>query len=263
MQFKLGDRTIGLEQFVREARSAASIEHPGVVQVYEVNQTSDVFYIAMELLEGGSLRDLVKASGPMDVVRACQLGAEAAEALGHAHKLGIIHRDIKPSNLMLSRGGRCKLTDFGLARIDDPNDSFYLGTEAVGTPLYIAPEIVRGKPAEPLSDVYSLAATVCYLLSGRPPYDGGTAKEILDQHVSAPIPDLRERVPDLPAGLGEIIQKGLAKRPRTVLRRPSNSPAPCAFIRFRCAPPARSHRSAVADRVRSAQRATPAVPAPC
>jgi len=214
LQFKFGDKMIGLEQFVREARSAASIDHPGVVQVYEVNQTKEVFYIAMELVEGGNLRELVKASGPMDVIRACQLGAEAAEALGHAHQLGIIHRDVKPSNLMLSRSGRCKLTDFGLARIDDPGDSFNLGTEAVGTPLYMPPEVARGKAAEPASDVYSLAATLCFLLCGRSPFQGRTAKDILDQHISAPIPDLREWRPDLPPGLAETIGKGLAKRPK-------------------------------------------------
>jgi hypothetical protein len=214
LQFKFGDKMIGLEQFVREARSAASLDHPGVVQVYEVNETREVFYIAMELVEGGNLRDLVKAHGPLDVLRACQLGAEAAEALGHAHQMGIVHRDVKPSNLMLSRGGRCKLTDFGLARIDDPGDTFSLGTEAVGTPLYMPPEVARGTAAEPASDVYSLGATLCFLLCGRSPFQGRTAKEILDQHVNAPIPDLREWRPDLPPGLAETISRALAKRPK-------------------------------------------------
>jgi tRNA A-37 threonylcarbamoyl transferase component Bud32 len=214
LKIKFGSKTIGLEQFVREARSAAAIEHPGVVQIYEVNQNVDVFYIAMELLEGGNLSSMVKANGPLDVLRACQLGAEAAEALGHAHRLGIVHRDVKPANLMLSRSGRCKLTDFGLARIDDPNDSYFLGTEAVGTPLYMAPEIARGEPAIGASDIYSLAATMCFLLCGRPPYQGRTAKEVLDQHVSAPLPDMHKWRPDLPQGLIDTICKGLAKRPK-------------------------------------------------
>jgi serine/threonine protein kinase len=214
LQVKLGDKTIGLEQFVREARSAAALEHPGVVQVYEVNQTTEVFYIAMELLEGGNLRDLVQASGPLDVVRACQLGAEAAEALGHAHQLGIVHRDVKPSNLMLSRGGRCKITDFGLARIDDPADTFYLGTEAVGTPLYMAPEVGRGQRADGAADIYSLAATMCYLLCGRPPFQARTAKEILDLHADEPPPDLCALRPDLPQSLSDAIRRGLAKRPK-------------------------------------------------
>jgi serine/threonine protein kinase len=156
----------------------------------------------------------VKASGPMDVIHACQLGAEAAEALGHAHRLGIVHRDVKPANLMLSRSGRCKLTDFGLARIDDPGDSYNLGTEAVGTPLYMAPEVARGEPATAASDIYSLAATMCFLLCGRPPYQGKTAKEVLDQHASAPLPDLQAWRPDLPHGLIDSICKGLAKRPK-------------------------------------------------
>ena len=213
-ELKRGRETIRLEQFVREARSAASLDHPGVVQVYEINESGDVFYIAMELLEGGNLNELVKASGPLDIIRACQLGAEAAEALGHAHQMGIIHRDVKPANLMLSRGGRCKLTDFGLARIDDPGDSFTMGSETVGTPLYMATEVACGMAAEPASDVYSLSATMCYLLCGRPPFLGRTAREILEQHVSAPIPDVREWRPDVPAGLAETISKGLTKRPK-------------------------------------------------
>jgi serine/threonine-protein kinase len=214
LKIKFGSKTIGLEQFVREARSAAAIDHPGVVQIYEVNQNIDVFYIAMELLEGGNLSSMVKASGPLDVLRACQLGAEAAEALGHAHRLAIVHRDVKPANLMLSRSGRCKLTDFGLARIDDPNDSYFLGTEAVGTPLYMAPEVARGEPATAASDIYSLAATMCFLLCGRPPYQGKTAREVLAQHASAPLPDMHKWRPDLPQGLIDTVCRGLAKRPK-------------------------------------------------
>ncbi|MBV8781592.1 MAG: serine/threonine protein kinase [Phycisphaerae bacterium] len=213
LQVKSGDKTIKVEQFIREARSAAVLEHPGVMQIYEINQAGDVFYIAMELLEGKNLLQLVKASGPMDIVRACQMGAEAAEALGHAHERGVIHRDIKPSNLMLSRGGRCKISDFGLARIDDPNDSFFLGTEAVGTPLYMAPEIPDNQPATFATDIYSLAATMFFLLSGRPPYQGQTIREILKQHASAPIPDLRELRPEIPERLAQAITKGLAKSP--------------------------------------------------
>src|SRR5206468_5114765 len=106
-------------RFLTEARAAAALEHPHVVQVFEAGEAGNVCFIAMELLEGGSLRELVDASGPLDAHRACQLTAEAAEALAHAHAAGIIHRDIKPANLMLSRHGRCKVTDFGLAVIDD------------------------------------------------------------------------------------------------------------------------------------------------
>ena len=100
------------ELFLREARSAAKLEHPNLVSVYEVSSYSDIHFIAMELVEGGNLKDLVTAAGPMDVPRACQLAAEAAEGLQHAHEQGVIHRDVKPANLMLTRNGRCKIGDF-------------------------------------------------------------------------------------------------------------------------------------------------------
>ena len=104
-----------VDQALSKAHLAAGLEHPHIVHVYEVGSTSTYCYIAMELVDGGSLKELVKAGGPMDYVRACQLVADAAEALAYSHGQGVIHRDVKPANLMLSRGGRCKLADFGLA----------------------------------------------------------------------------------------------------------------------------------------------------
>ena len=111
------------ERLVREARSAASLEHPNAVNIYEIDQSGGVHYIAMELVEGGNLEKLVQMSGPMEIERACQLIAEAAEALSHAHMRGIIHRDVKPANLLLTRSGRCKVCDFGLALFDDEPDA--------------------------------------------------------------------------------------------------------------------------------------------
>jgi tRNA A-37 threonylcarbamoyl transferase component Bud32 len=210
---KYGDEEVAVGQFIREARSAATLEHPNVVHIYEVNQTDKIWYIAMELLEGGNLRELVKANGPLDMVRACQLAAEAGEALDYAHGAGIVHRDVKPANLMLTRSGRCKLTDFGLARIDDENDPFHLGTENVGTPLYAAPELSRGNAAQSSADIYSLGCTVYYLMTGSPPYHATTVPELLQFHQSAPPPDLRDVRPDLPETLAQAIIRAMAKEP--------------------------------------------------
>ncbi len=213
-RMRLGKREVTIEQFIREARSASMLEHPNVVQVYEVNQSSTIWYIAMELLEGGNLHDLVKANGPMEISRACQLAAEAAEALDYAHRNAIIHRDIKPSNLMLTRSGRCKLTDFGLVRIDDPNDTFHLATEAVGTPLYLAPEIARGLPASGATDIYGLGCTLYYLLTGRHPFFGKTHQDVIKMHLSEPPPDLCDARPDLPTTLSQAIRTAMAKKPK-------------------------------------------------
>jgi serine/threonine protein kinase len=208
----------GPEALIREARAAAAIEHPNAVSVYEVNQAGDVCYVAMELLEGGSLRDLVRAAGPMDLTRACLLCAEAAEALSAAHAAGVVHRDVKPANLMLSRQGRCKVVDFGLARLDESGKggewaAGSTAAESVGTPQFIAPEILSGTPASAASDVYSLGGTLFYLLTGRPPYEAKTARELLKMHVSAPVPDLRAFRPDASRGLADALAKALAKRP--------------------------------------------------
>jgi hypothetical protein len=208
-----GQKTYGLEQFFREARSAAKLEHPNVVQIYEISESGGVYYIAMELVEGGNLHGLVQAAGPLDYIKACQLCAEAAEALHYGHQNGVIHRDVKPANLMLTRNGRCKLTDFGLARLEDPEDTFKLPTEALGTPQYIAPEVAQGKPATAQADIYSLGATLWYLLTRVPPYRNESTQELLKMHVSSPIPNLRPLRPDVPESLVRAIEKALAKKP--------------------------------------------------
>ena len=169
-------------QMVREARAAARLDHPGVLTIFEVGTLPNLGsggagggYIAMELAEGGTLQELVDAAGPMDARRACTLVADAADALQYAHELGVLHRDVKPANLMLSRGGRCKIGDFGLAYLDDaalPEDDAGRGgrSRVVGTAAYVAPEVVLGNPADAASDQYSLAASLFTLLAGRPPY---------------------------------------------------------------------------------------------
>ena len=145
--------------------------------------------------------------------RACQLGAEAAEALAHAAQMGIVHRDIKPQNLMLTRSGRCKLTDFGLARIDDPADGFSMPVGAVGTPTYMAPEVIRREPATPKSDVYSLGCVLVYLLTGKPPFSAPDREKLLKAHLESAAPNVCTLRPDLPESLGKVISRALAKEP--------------------------------------------------
>lgn len=208
-----GKRKVRLERFIREARSAASLDHPGIVRIYEADEYKGWYYIAMELVEGGSLGRLVEANGPFDVVRTGLIGAEIGEALEFAHDHGIIHRDVKPDNIMIARGGRTKLVDFGLAFRSDPNDSFHVIDEPVGTAYFMAPEVGRGIGATPLSDQYSLAASIWYLLTGAPPFVGKTREEVIHQHINAPLPDLKALRPDVPQGMINAIEKALAKNP--------------------------------------------------
>ena len=209
---KKGSVKLRPEVLINEARAAAAIEHPNAVQIYEVNQAGDVCYVAMELLEGGNLRELVRAAGPMDLTRACILCAEAAEALAAAHAAGVIHRDVKPANLMLSRQGRCKVVDFGLARLDEPGDWGSVA-ESVGTPQFIAPELLSGRPASAQSDIYSLGGTLWYLLTGAAPYRGKDPHDLLRMHMESPVPDLRAVRPEAPAALADALKTALAKRP--------------------------------------------------
>ncbi len=203
------------QRFITEARAAAALEHPHVVQIYEAGEFGKVCYIAMELLEGGSLAELVDASGPLDVHRACQLTAEAAEALAAAHAVGVIHRDVKPANLMLSRHGRCKVTDFGLAVIDDDMSDAAITdrNRRVGTALFVAPEVIRGTCADAFSDMYSLGATLFYLLTGRPPFVANGRDGTMRAHLEQPVPDLRTFRPDLPDGLAQAVARTMDKDP--------------------------------------------------
>ena len=202
-----------VNQFLREARAAAQIEHPNVVRIYEINQYNGWWYIAMEMVDGDSLRNVIKATGSLPPRRACPLIADAATALAVAHDLGILHRDVKPGNLMIHRNGRCKLTDFGLVRVEDPNDPFDFTNKSVGTPHFMAPEVIQRKKQTSAIDIYSLGATLYYALTGRPPFRAKTLKEVFKKHLEAPVPDVRELVGGCSASLAELIQRAMAKNP--------------------------------------------------
>lgn len=202
-----------VRQFLREARAAASIEHPNVVPVYEINSHEGWWYIAMEMLEGGTLQTVVKAAGPLRPERACPIIADAATGLAAAHQAGIVHRDVKPGNLMLARTGRCKVTDFGLVHLDDPNDPFELANRGIGTPYYMAPEVARHRPHSPAVDVYGLGGALYYALTGEPPFTGANNQEVIRRNLNDPPPDVREKAPDCPASLAALITRALSKNP--------------------------------------------------
>jgi len=202
-----------VNQFLREARAAAQIEHPNVVRIYEINQVNGWWYIAMEMVDGDTLRNVIKATGSLPPQRACPLIADVATALAVAHDLGIIHRDVKPENLMIHRNGRCKLTDFGLVRVEDPNDPFDFSNKSVGTPHFMAPEVIRRQKQTPAIDIYSLGATLYYALTGSPPFRGKTLEEVFKKHLEMSVPDVREQVPGCSASLAELIQRAMAKNP--------------------------------------------------
>lgn len=210
-----GGTDIG-ERFRREGRTAARLSHPNVVQVYDAGEGDlegrTASFIVMEYVPGGDLKQLIDQRGYVSAVELARLGSEAAGGLAHAHEKGVIHRDIKPHNILLDGHGRCKLTDFGIARALDSAGVTQSG-DYLGTALYSAPEQLRGGEVTPKSDVYSLGATLYQAAAGEPPFSGSPL-EVANQHVNKP-PALPEHLTadTQGRGLGRLVLDCLAKDP--------------------------------------------------
>lgn len=166
-----GSDTAELERAQREARLAAALNHPNVVSVFDLVDEHDVRWLVMEYVDGETLSERVRSSGPLEATEAAALLAQTADALVEAHDHGIVHRDVKPSNIMIADGA-AKLNDFGIARSADDVSLTQTGL-VTGSPAYLAPEVASGSSATPASDVWSLGATLYHAVTGRPPYDVG------------------------------------------------------------------------------------------
>lgn len=209
-----GDKTY-LARFQREAQAAASLVHANIVQIYEVGHQGPYHYIAQEYVEGLSLREWIVRNGPPDLARALSVLRQTTAALAKAAQQGIVHRDIKPENILLTRAGEVKVADFGLARFAREDAALGLTQVGItlGTPLYMSPEQVEGKPLDPRSDIYSLGVTCYHMLAGTPPFQGETALSVAVQHLKRDPPALEQLRPDLPPALSRIIHRMLAKDP--------------------------------------------------
>ena len=195
---------------------ASALNHPNICTIYEVGEEAGRGYIAMELAEGKSLRDLIPPGGldPAEVVR---LGAQMADALSHAHEVGVIHRDLKTANVMVTPGGRVKVLDFGLARRELRSDPVSLSADTlagpglvVGTPQYMAPEVLLGGRADARSDLWALGIVLHELASGTVPFQGPSVVALCDAILHQPPAALPERVPP---GLRAVIERLLEKDP--------------------------------------------------
>lgn len=217
LKSELAHDTTYVRRFEMEARAAASLVHGNIVQVYEVGHVDGIHFIVQEYVSGQNLSQLLARAGSLDVATAVGIMRQVAAALAKSAEQGIVHRDIKPENLMLSSAGEVKVADFGLARITQDSDQLNLTQVGVtmGSPLYMSPEQVEGKPLEPRSDIYSFGVTCYQMLAGRPPFTGDTALSVAVQHLKN-TPDPLENVrPDLPPGLCRIVQKMLSKDPHS------------------------------------------------
>lgn len=205
-----------LARFRREAETAARLRHPHIVGAYAAGEDAGFHFYVMEYCEGETLDRLLKRDKTLPVFKAVEIVLHAARGLHAAHGLGFIHRDIKPSNLILTPQGQAKVLDLGLTKnIEESAETFRTQSGAIlGTPHYLSPEQARSsKTIDGRSDIYSLGATLYHLLAGEPPYPGATGVEVIYKHVHEPLPDLRTRRADVPAGVEQLLRKMLAKDP--------------------------------------------------
>jgi len=212
---ELADDRTYLQRFELEAQAAASLVHANIVQIYEVGCVDQLHYIAQEYVQGRNLRDYLSRHGPPDLSHALSIIRQVASALAKAAERGVVHHDIKPENIMLTSGGEVKVADFGLARLTREgasNDLTQIGI-TLGTPLYMSPEQVEGKPLDPRSDIYSFGVTCYQMLAGAPPFTGETALGVAVQHLKSRPRPLESLRPDLPPSLCRIVHRMLAKNP--------------------------------------------------
>jgi len=201
-------------RFLREAKAAGRLSHPCIVTIYDVGEFEDTAYIVMELLEGRSLKDILDRGEGIPLATAAQIVLQTADAIGFAHRQGVVHRDIKPGNLMLTKQGLVKITDFGIARIDQMSRT-RTGV-VIGSPRYMSPEQVSGRKADGRSDVFSLGIVLYELATGVAPFDAARPEDFLTlmQNIVSKQPEPPSRVnPAVPASLDAIVARALRKNP--------------------------------------------------
>jgi predicted Ser/Thr protein kinase len=201
------------ERFMREARAAGRLSHPGIVTIHDVGEdpTTGLVFIAMEFARGRDLKQVLQSGHRFRPAEAARVVAEIAMALDYAHSMGVVHRDVKPANIILTDSGRIRIMDFGVARLESSN----LTTEGqfIGTPNYMSPEQVTGRPVDGRSDLFSLGVVLFELLAGERPFAGESIHEVTLKVVQAPTPIPSAVAPGVPAGFNPIVLKCLEKEP--------------------------------------------------
>ncbi len=201
------------ERFVREAQAAGRLNHPGIVTVHDVGEDpeSGLVYIAMEYVEGRDLKQMLASGHRFRPSETARIAADVATALDYAHSLGVVHRDIKPANIILTPDGTAKITDFGIARLETSN--LTVDGQFIGTPNFMSPEQITGKPVDGRSDIFSLGVVLFNLLTEKKPFNGGTMHEVTLRIVQEPCPIPSTLSDQLPPAFNPIVLKCLEKNP--------------------------------------------------
>ena len=197
-----------IDRFDREARAAASLNHPNIVNVYDAINEGDTHAIVMELVEGPTLADIIEHDGRLSFEDATRTAMNIADALQAAHDRGLVHHDVKPRNVLFDSDGALKVTDFGIARAASSDI-----TTVQGSPPYLAPEQARGGQSDRRSDIYALGCVLFEMIAGRPPFEGDSSSAVVMAHIDAPIPELSRFRADVPRDLERVVTRALAKDP--------------------------------------------------
>src|SRR5580698_3384570 len=206
------DKTF-VERFRREAQAAANLSHPNIVPVFDWGEDDGVYFIVMEYIDGRSLSTVLRDPQKMPPNQIAQIGAGVAAALAFAHRHGVVHRDVKPGNILITPDGEVKVTDFGIARAMNTEESLTQTGAVMGTAAYFSPEQAEGKGVDSRSDIYSLGVVLYEMAVGRPPFTGDSPVAVASKHVRD-MPVLpREANPTVPPALEAVIMKAMAKNP--------------------------------------------------
>lgn len=204
-----GDKNF-VAKFRAEAQSAAGLSHPNIVNVYDVGDDDGLYYIVMELVEGITLKKFIERKGRLEIKEAIGISIQIAQGMEAAHANHIIHRDIKPQNIIISRDGKVKVTDFGIAKAATSNT---VSQNAVGSVHYLSPEQARGGYSDEKSDIYSLGVTIYEMLCGTVPFAGDNSVSVALSHINDEPRPIRELRPDVPVSIEKIVQKCMQKKP--------------------------------------------------
>lgn len=200
-------------KFKTEALSAARINHPNIVNIYDVGQENDVHYIVMEYVDGETLKDIIKREAPLSVDKAVDIAIMICDGIHHAHEKGIIHRDIKPHNILVTEHGMVKVADFGIARAASNATITYGNNNIIGSVHYISPEQAKGEPVGRTTDIYSLGCVLYEMLTGKVPFEASSAITVALKHINDEAPSPRAVNPKIPAALEGVIYKAIQKNP--------------------------------------------------